>query len=426
MEDPKAMVLIETASCVEVFDREADRERAKFHFFSLLSSQCSMSRPRSSGREGDHFVTLKQHVLVTTEPVIECYGCLVTLRPLAGGLSAVFSVCLAATSQPAGGQGLEMLGRSFVEAVRSGSAQRRLELLHPAMGSCFSQQTEEYFSWIFSRQMKYVIPEVKFTVSSQPLAETWQPGRLDYPARPTHQVQIEFEGRPGSSTPVVLLAAAVAGRWYEVLPCPSRQALALERQAAAERTAQEERAQRAVAELSAGQRSEVVTLLKAGRRVEAIQRLAAMGHELAEARRMVDLVEARAGLYQAPLFTAAVKGTSPGTNDPPGKSVVDIVIREVERRPRVSVLNIEIRSPGSSVGSSFFLLCSVRRLAELRGSYRYVVKIEKFGRQTQMLVGFLETREEGLETLGPEFGALRSPGDVIDLEEFAPICDRMR
>jgi len=339
---------------------------------------------------------------------------------------ALFFLRIGAQPQPDGGEGLEMLGRLFVEAVQSGSAQRRLELLHPATRACINQQTEEYFSWIFSRQMKYIIPDVKFTVSSQTLAETWQPGSLDYPVRPTHQVQIDFEGRPGSGTTVVLLAAAEAGRWYEVLPCPSRQALALERKAAAERTAQEDRAQRAVADLPAGQRSEVVTLLKAGRRVEASQKLAAAGHELSEARRMVDLVEARANLRPAPLFAAASKEIVAATNTPSGRPVMDIVIRELERRPRVSVLSIETRSPGSSVGLSFFLLCSIRRLAELRGSYRYVVKIEKFGRQTQMLVGFLETREEGLEALGPEFGALRSPGDVIDLEEFAPICDRMR
>ena len=53
-----------------------------------------------------------------------------------------------------------------------------------------------------------------------------------------------------------------------------------------------------------------------------------------------------------------------------GDSKMDIVAQELERRPRASVLDIRIRSGGSSVGASFFLLCSIRQLAKLRGGLR--------------------------------------------------------
>jgi hypothetical protein len=49
-----------------------------------------------------------------------------------------------------------------------------------------------------------------------------------------------------------------------------------------------------------------------------------------------------------------------------GNSKMDIVLKEIERQPRASVVEVKINSVGSSVGSSFFILCSVRQLAQLR------------------------------------------------------------
>ena len=43
-----------------------------------------------------------------------------------------------------------------------------------------------------------------------------------------------------------------------------------------------------------------------------------------------------------------------------GNTKMDIKVREVERRERSSVIQVDIQSIGSSVGSSFFLLCSIR------------------------------------------------------------------
>ena len=86
-----------------------------------------------------------------------------------------------------------------------------------------------------------------------------------------------------------------------------------------------------------------------------------------------------------------------------GTSKMDIVLKEVERRPRASVVEIKITSVGSSVGSSFFILCSIRQLAKLRGPYRYIVKLEEQPKRNQMLVGFLGDAEESPASAGPEF-----------------------
>lgn len=108
-----------------------------------------------------------------------------------------------------------------------------------------------------------------------------------------------------------------------------------------------------------------------------------------------------------------------------GNPKMDIVVAEVERRPHVSVLDIRIKAIGSSVGSSFFLLCSVRDLARLRGNFRYISKIET-NADGRMLIGFLQHAGDPAANLGQEFAAAGSAATEIDLQQFAPICDRMQ
>lgn len=105
-----------------------------------------------------------------------------------------------------------------------------------------------------------------------------------------------------------------------------------------------------------------------------------------------------------------------------GNSKMDIVLTETERQARTSVVDIHITAIGSSVGSSFFLLCSVRDLAKKRGNYRYIAKREEQPRHGQMLIGFLTSATEPPERLDPRLAGQ----PVIDLEYFAPICDKMQ
>lgn len=105
-----------------------------------------------------------------------------------------------------------------------------------------------------------------------------------------------------------------------------------------------------------------------------------------------------------------------------GNTKMDIVMTETERRARTSIVDIQITTIGSSVGSSFFLLCSLGNLARQRGHYRYIVKLEDYPHRNQMLVGFLTRSDEPPEQLDSRLAGQ----PTIDLEYFAPICDRMR
>ena len=76
-----------------------------------------------------------------------------------------------------------------------------------------------------------------------------------------------------------------------------------------------------------------------------------------------------------------------------GHAQMDIVVKEVERRLRSSVVEVTITARGSSVGGSMFILCSLRQLAQLRG-HRHIVKLDDQPKRGQMLVGFLQGPDE--------------------------------
>jgi hypothetical protein len=130
------------------------------------------------------------------------------------------------------------------------------------------------------------------------------------------------------------------------------------------------------------------------------------------------LCAGQARAQDAPLFEAHSAGQ--------GSGKMDISIRETERRLRSSVLSIEIRQVGSSVGASFFLLCSVRKLASQRGGFRHIVKLEDTPRRGQMLIGFLKSADEPPANADPAFAAAGGKAPAMDLEQFAAICDPMK
>jgi hypothetical protein len=109
-----------------------------------------------------------------------------------------------------------------------------------------------------------------------------------------------------------------------------------------------------------------------------------------------------------------------------GNPKMDILVKEVERRERSSVVEVTIKSPGSSVGGSFFVLCSVRQLAQLRGNYRYIVKLDDTPGRGQMLVGFFRSADEDPLQVAPEFQGPHAPAAVLDLDQFAAICTSMK
>ena len=186
----------------------------------------------------------------------------------------------------------ESFAREIVEAIRSKNQDRRMAALHPKSRACINGTTQPYFDWIFTRQFRYQLP-AKFKVSSSPLTGSIDPlpDKSAYPVTPTHQVQIDFTTSPFSSTSIVVLATQDGKRWYEVLPCPTPETLVGVKKSSAESDRQNQRIQELAANLTEPLRAELLTLLKTGRRVDAIRKYAsATGEELVIAKGVVELL----------------------------------------------------------------------------------------------------------------------------------------
>lgn len=101
-----------------------------------------------------------------------------------------------------------------------------------------------------------------------------------------------------------------------------------------------------------------------------------------------------------------------------GESRSDFILREVERRPQSSVLQLDIKQIGGSVGASMITACMMIRLAEERGGYRYLVKLDKRATNPgQMLVGFSHQPNPAPQSIDPE---LPASTPVLDLDTFGP------
>jgi hypothetical protein len=190
----------------------------------------------------------------------------------------------------------EAFARLFVDAINSKSAERRLALLHPKSKACIDAQTQPYYDWIFSRQLKYIIP-AKYKVAAQPLAGKQalpSDGKSDYPLRPSHQLQIDFDTGPYSTTSIVLLIVRDGARWYEVLPCPRPDAIAGILAIEANHAEHERKVKSLVAGLTDPLRAEIITLARQGRRIDAINKYRdATSQDLTTAKEVVDLLVPR-------------------------------------------------------------------------------------------------------------------------------------
>ena len=105
-----------------------------------------------------------------------------------------------------------------------------------------------------------------------------------------------------------------------------------------------------------------------------------------------------------------------------GSPNVDVIVTEVERKERTSIVDVQFNY-GPSVASSVFIACSFAKLAKLRG-YRYTVQVEDYGKEGRYLIGFISSiSKEAIAALGMEF-AKHGVSQVLDNGMFEPICQK--
>jgi hypothetical protein len=179
------------------------------------------------------------------------------------------------------GQPVDAFVASVIEAINSKSLERRRALLHPASVPCADTEPDSFYRFMVDEQSKDPIPagsmwKVAPVPPDQPLPSS---DTFDYPIRPTHTLQIDFDLTPRRSRRLVLQLVHEADRWFEMTACARAQTadgVRLRRQLAGPRA---ERVRALVATMPPPLRAELVELVKAGRRDDAVRRYQAATHE---------------------------------------------------------------------------------------------------------------------------------------------------
>jgi hypothetical protein len=159
----------------------------------------------------------------------------------------------------------------FVDASNSKSIESRRALLHPKSLPCASTAPEAFYVWMVTRQLKDTIP-ADYTWKLTPLP----PGeplmfadKFDYPVRPTHTLQLDFNLAPPRSKTMVLQLVHEGNRWFEMTPCPKPETIVEARAARQAEAKRAERVQALVAAMSPELKGQLLELLRAGRRLDA-------------------------------------------------------------------------------------------------------------------------------------------------------------
>ncbi|MGH8722684.1 MAG: hypothetical protein ACREU4_11905, partial [Burkholderiales bacterium] len=182
--------------------------------------------------------------------------------------------------------------KALVEAINSKDAAKRKALIHPDGLRCATEQ-DMLLDEQFARQARRTVPtNVSWTLTPAHPGQPLFADKFDYPVRPTHLLQLDFETGLNRSTTMVLQVARHGGAWRQVSPCPKPETVAAARAASQARAQHREKVERLLKEIAPQLKADVVALLKDGRRIEAIKAYrAASGEDLSTAKSVVDAIE---------------------------------------------------------------------------------------------------------------------------------------
>jgi hypothetical protein len=218
-----------------------------------------------------------------------------TLRAVCVGVVGL----LAMTAAPAPAQPDEparAFVASIVDAINAKSPERRRALLHPRSLPCAGLEPDSFFRMIVDNQSKDTVPaDYRWKLAPVPPDETLIfAGQLDYPIRPSHTVQLEFQPRPYHGKVMLLYVVRDANRWFEVLACAKPEMVAAARAARQAKAQREVRVRALAAAMSPELRARVLELAQAGRRVDAAKHYQeATNEDLTTAVEVVELLSPR-------------------------------------------------------------------------------------------------------------------------------------
>ena len=224
---------------------------------------------------------LKPSGVFLTRSGVPIVGAVVLLATVAGNVFA---------------QNIEQSGsfvENLVQAINSKSLDRRKALVHPQALVCATAEPDSFYHRLVTRQAKYTIPsDYKWKMTpiapDQPLMFA---DKFDYPVRPTHVLQLDFETGPSRSMTMILQIVHDAKRWNEVIPCPKPDTIVAGRAARQAETKRAAKTRKLVAKIPPQLKERVMELLKQGRRIDAIKHYQSVsGEDLTTAVEVVNLL----------------------------------------------------------------------------------------------------------------------------------------
>jgi hypothetical protein len=144
-----------------------------------------------------------------------------------------------------------------------------------------------------TRQFKDSVPaNYKWKIAPMPPDQPLMfADKFDYPIRPTHMLQLDFELAPHRGKTMLLHLVREANRWYEMTPCPRPETIAAARAARQAEARRAERVKTLVAAMPAELKRQVLELVKVGQRLDATKHYqAASGEDLTTAVEVLELL----------------------------------------------------------------------------------------------------------------------------------------
>lgn len=130
---------------------------------------------------------------------------------------------------------------AYLAAVKGPDIEPYKRLLHPATLACMNKDNADFFNGTFKRRVNQAAPNPGLSVETLPakfpMFDALNAHGWNYPLKPTHAFHIQLVSAPPVANlnqlpkqtirdvSIIAFAAQDNGVWYEVLPCPSKQAL---------------------------------------------------------------------------------------------------------------------------------------------------------------------------------------------------------
>ncbi len=161
---------------------------------------------------------------------------------------------------------------AYIDAVNSNSTQKHKELVHPDSLACMNDKNKDFFDNAFFQAGRDKIPaDAKASFSDDVSVTQILPETLvTFPVKPTQVMQLDYMvGETGITR--LRSIAKKDGRIMEVMPCPTEKALVKFRENMEKKAKRETASQERLKTMDEKTKTELLAMIKEGRKSEAIK-----------------------------------------------------------------------------------------------------------------------------------------------------------